>query len=142
MPYVRPPVHRASGENWPLCVTQFVGDSIAATNAVTAPSAGATIASVTVPSDLSPGKTKSAWSIQVTVALLAGTPAAAEQNNAELRVAGTAISRLLLPAALNVPTSRTFVLTASPGDVIAVVALAAGSAGVTYAAEIVATMLR
>jgi hypothetical protein len=124
-------------------VTQFFTDSLGATATVTAPTAGQAIAAVTIPTgEAQPGKTTSTWSVQITVALVGGTPATADLNNVQVRVDGTPIMTLLLPAAVNVPTSRTLILTAPPGQAISVNAVGAGSAGVVYAAEITAVMIR
>lgn len=142
MPYTRPAFIRAYAGNVPHPFTQFFSDSLGATGSVTAPTGGAPIVSVTIPTgEAQPGYTASRWSVQVTVALTSGTPAAGDANNFQVRVDGTPIMSLLSPGALNIPTSRTLILTVAPGQAISVNAAAAGSAGVVYTAELVATMI-
>lgn len=142
MPYTRPPIIRAAAGAVPHPFTQFFSDSLGATGSATAPGAGGQIVAITVPTgELQSGRTQSTWSVQITVAFTGGTPAAADANNFQVRVDGTPIMTLLAPAALNIPTSRTLILTAAPGQAISVNAPAAGSAGVVYSAEISAVMI-
>jgi hypothetical protein len=101
-------------------------------NTVTAPAALASIASVTLP----PGTYTLAWQ----AGLDGGTPAAADENNFGLYVAGTRQLQSVNPMALGSWQQEPLQVTVGPGSTtVAVEAIGAGTAAVVYSAELVAT---
>lgn len=95
---------------------------------VAAPGAGATVASIS----LVPGTYNIGW----TVALTAGTPAAGDANNFGLYVGGVLQEQSATPGALGSWPQQQVEITVAATTTIAVKAVGAGTAGVTYAAEL------
>jgi len=60
----------------------------------------------------------------------------------QLRIGTSVISTLLIPASLSVPVTFTMVLTLGGSDSVTVNAIGAGTAGVVYLAQIIATRNR
>lgn len=99
---------------------------------VTAPGALAAITSLT----LVPGTYTLAW----TVGLTGGTPAAGDANNFGLYVGATRQEASVNPGAVGGPwQQQTVTLTFLANTTVAVEAIGAGTAGVSYSAELVAT---
>lgn len=105
--------------------------------AVSAPGAGATIATHTPPV----GNAGELHEIEITAWLASGTPAAADLNNMAFKFGGGTITSIPVAQAINVPIKTKFYWTAAAGTAISVIAVAAATAGVTYAAFISATKI-
>ncbi len=105
--------------------------------AVTAPAAGATIATHTPP----PGNNGELHEIEIYTWLSAGAPAAGETNNVQFKFGAGAITDLPMIPTLNQVMRFKFYWTAATGTAISVIAKAAGTAGVTYNAFITATKI-
>lgn len=95
---------------------------------VAAPGAGATVASIS----LVPGTYNVGW----TVALTAGTPAAGDASNFGLYVGGVLQEQSATPGALGSWPQQQVEVTVAATTTVAVKAVGAGTAGVTYAAEL------
>lgn len=106
-----------------------LADSVGQTARVVAPGAGAVIATVT--------PAAGTWDVQVTTNY-DGAVAAAEINNVDFRKAGVVVSVLIAPSVANVIAEvRTFRMVLSGAQAVSVNAVAAGTAGVGYTAELV-----
>lgn len=112
-------------------------ESVAAVGKATAPAAGDAIATIAA-ADTKPG----IYEIQVHGVYLAGTPAAAEDNNLELRVGATVIGGILMPRATNVISrGHIFIAHVNEAQTITINATGAGTAAVVYAASVIATRI-
>lgn len=113
----------------------FNASSVAATGRVVAPAAGQVIASIAAGSV--PAGT---YNITVNSVLDVGAPAAADANNMQLMYGATVLLVLQVDiSGLTHPNQQSFQLVAAGGSVIQVQAIGAGTAGVGYNAQIVAT---
>jgi hypothetical protein len=102
---------------------------------IAAPTAGQVIATHTPPA----GNAGELHEVEVTVWLSAGTPAAADLNNVAFKFGAGTITALPLPNVLNTPVKTKFYWTAAVTTAMAVIAVGAATAGVSYSAFISAT---
>lgn len=110
--------------------------SVARAGTATAPAAAAAIATA-LDADL---KGQGWYDVEVYGAYLAGTPAAAEDNNLELRVGTVVIGGILMPRAANVISGpHRFTVYKTKGLDISVNATGAGTAAVVYSASLIAS---
>lgn len=104
---------------------------------VAAPGAGAVIATHQPPA----GNAGELHEVEITAWLAAGTPAAADLNNMAFKFGGGTITAIPVINALNVPVKTKLYWTAAAATPMAVIAVGAATAGVTYAALITATKI-
>ena len=98
---------------------------------VAAPASFGIIATIS----LAPGTYSIAWEVGLT----AGTPAAADANNFGLFVGGTQQESSVNPSALGEWQQEPITVTVTATTAVTVRAVGAGTAGVSYSAEVVAT---
>ncbi|MFG2268107.1 hypothetical protein [Streptomyces sp. NPDC048720] len=104
---------------------------------VTAPAAGATIATHTPPA----GNSGELHEVEITAWISAGTPAAADANNMGFKFGGGTITAIPVIAGVNQPVKTKLFWNAAAGTPMSVIAIGAATAGVTYSAFISATKL-
>jgi hypothetical protein len=128
------PDHLGTPQTVPV-VAGLVKNSVGATGRVVGPAAGQTIA--TIPAAALPSGT---YDVQVTV-VLDGAVAAAEINNVQFLRGATVVTALATSAAAGVVTQRVVRVILDGATAVSVQAIAAGTAGVGYTAELVATQV-
>lgn len=119
-------------------VSLFDAQSVGAVGAATAPGAGAAIATIAAGS--LPQKAR--YRVQVVVGFDAGTPAAADRNNFELRKASTVVTALAAAITpLGLQQAREVIVDLDGSQALSVNATGAATAGVSYVVGIVATRI-
>lgn len=126
----------AAGTTFPVTPSPLV-QSVGATGRAVAPGAGAAI--VTIAAGNLPAGT---YDVQALAQYDAGAPAAAELNNMEFRRGATVISALAVLAIVSVYSPvRIFRMVMDGATALSINATGAGTAGVGYNAELLATRI-
>lgn len=140
MAYIAPGAIQPGAGTRPQPVIQFLRDTIGAAGQVTSPGATTVIATLT-PGFTDPSSTGATVAVQIMAGFGAGSPAAVDINNMRVRVDGTVLSVLSLPA-VNGLYYFTFIVTVTSVQAIDVQAIGAGTLGVVYTAGIYPTQIR
>lgn len=118
----------------PIPVASTDDHSVSATASTTAPGAGAALATLTTPP-------RGIYRVRAEVVLAAGTPAAAEDINVEIRRAAVQQKRMVLGRTVGGEHTAECVIEVDGAQNISLNAVAAATAGVVYLASLTATKI-
>jgi hypothetical protein len=116
-----------------MYVTQRVSESLSAAGVATAPGANGILTGATITTP-----PQGTYLVRANCFYVAGTPAAADDNNIQIREGSTLIARVAMPRAINVMGVAQAYVTVDGATSITLNAIGAATAGVVYSGVIIA----